>query len=288
MGNHYKITKTINNNVSFSVDEKGKEIIIFGKAIGFGKKAGDLVEKNQVQKTFVLQDDRQRAMIMGMVEGLSPEYIDLAGKIIHLLETELDCKLNDMIYLSLSDHIANAVENMQEGIVAPFDILDEIKHIYAREYQVAKKGLDIIAAETGIQLDEREAGFIVLHFLNCQGKTQSNDAAKRVKVQNSIIYLIEQYFQVELDRDSFFFTRFRAHLNYFCSRVFSGKAEPEGDEFIFQTVTEQYPQLRDCVEKIAERLWNKYQIRIFNEEKGYLALHINNLLKKAIIKKEEP
>ena len=36
-----QIIKVINNNVISSEDDKGKEIIVMGKGIGFGKKAGE-------------------------------------------------------------------------------------------------------------------------------------------------------------------------------------------------------------------------------------------------------
>ena len=44
----YIISKLINNNIVFSTDASGDEIILFGKAIGFGKKRGDAVPADQV------------------------------------------------------------------------------------------------------------------------------------------------------------------------------------------------------------------------------------------------
>ena len=39
-----QIIKVINNNVISSEDDKGKEIIVMGKGIGFGKKAGEEID----------------------------------------------------------------------------------------------------------------------------------------------------------------------------------------------------------------------------------------------------
>ena len=35
-----KIIKTVNNNIVTSVDEHGREIVVMGRGLGFGKKAG--------------------------------------------------------------------------------------------------------------------------------------------------------------------------------------------------------------------------------------------------------
>ena len=42
-----QIIKVINNNVISSEDDKGKEIIVMGKGIGFGKKAGEEIDETK-------------------------------------------------------------------------------------------------------------------------------------------------------------------------------------------------------------------------------------------------
>ena len=43
-----QIIKVINNNVISSEDDKGKEIIVMGKGIGFGKKAGEEIDRKSI------------------------------------------------------------------------------------------------------------------------------------------------------------------------------------------------------------------------------------------------
>ena len=40
----------------------------------------------------------------------------------------------------------------------------------------------------------------------------------------------------------------------------------------------QYPEITKCVELVQEYLDYNYQIEVSTEEKGYLIIHINNLL----------
>lgn len=51
-----KIIKVINNNTVCALDKKGKEQIISGKGIGFGKKRGDEVDSAQIQKIYMIAD----------------------------------------------------------------------------------------------------------------------------------------------------------------------------------------------------------------------------------------
>ena len=44
-----QIIKVINNNVISSEDDKGKEIIVMGKGIGFGKKAGEEIDETKIE-----------------------------------------------------------------------------------------------------------------------------------------------------------------------------------------------------------------------------------------------
>ena len=51
-----KIIKVINNNTVSVIDDKGKEQIISGKGIGFGKKYGDEPDKDKIQKMYLVTD----------------------------------------------------------------------------------------------------------------------------------------------------------------------------------------------------------------------------------------
>ena len=44
-----------------------------------------------------------------LIAGIPIEYLQVASEIIEMAEKELDCKLNDVIYISLTDHINMAV-----------------------------------------------------------------------------------------------------------------------------------------------------------------------------------
>ena len=64
-----KIEKVLNNNVVQALDNN-VEYIVMGKGLGFQKRVGDLVDKEKIEKTFVLENTEA-------VEEWSRVYVDL-------------------------------------------------------------------------------------------------------------------------------------------------------------------------------------------------------------------
>lgn len=273
----YLITKTINNNISFSIDENGQEIVIFGKAVGFGKKRGEYISPDQVEKVFQLKDYSQKNPFINYVGNISPEYIDLSIRIIEQFEAEFNHKVNPMMYVCLADHIENAVENAKENITCPNNILNEIKVIYAKEYKVAKQALLLIEETTGTALADEEAGFIVLHYINSIGKEMRNDAKRRTIFVNDILQIVNRHIP-DLDPSSYRYIRFITHLNFLASRFFN-EEHPENNEFSFESSDIRTYEHESCLAEIEAYIEETYQRRISCDERGYLAIHIHSLTK---------
>ena len=51
-----KVHKILNNNVIVTLDDKGKELILTGRGIGFKKREGDLIDINLIEKQFSLDN----------------------------------------------------------------------------------------------------------------------------------------------------------------------------------------------------------------------------------------
>lgn len=279
MKKQYEITRLINNNVVFSIDENGQEIIIFGKAIGFGKKRNEFVDASQIIKIFESSDPKKKSYLTNLIEDIDPVYIDIASQIIALFETKLGTKVNDMMIISLSDHISNAVTNKTEGFDVPLDIIEEVKNIYTREFLIAKEGLGIIKKEINVGLNEDEAGYIVLHYINSQGKQFRSDAKYRLLFQEKIISDIEQSLNVQLDRYSLYYTRFLSHLNFLLSQMKNEGDIIRGNVMLYKILIQHYPELKECIEKCVVTIFDEFGIEISDEEKGYLLIHINNLIR---------
>ena len=274
----YRITKLINNNVVFSLDE-GKEIILFGKAIGFAKKKDDIGSEDQIIKIFRSANESEKNYISNLVEDIDAEYIDLASQIISMFEKELDVKMNDMMLVSLSDHIYNSVKNAKEGFHVPLDILEQIMGLYPKEYHVAKKGIELIQDETGVTLTKDEAGFIVLHYINNRGLNSRSDGKYQLLFQDKIVRDVEDYYNVHLDKESLYFIRFMTHLSFLAARLHDKQNLTNGESVVYEALIAKYPELKGCIEKNVQTIHDEFNEEISDEEKGYLAIHINNMLR---------
>lgn len=279
MSNYYVITKTINNNIAFSKNEQGREIVVFGKAIAFGVKRGALIDKKRVEKVFVLENEKERTYFETLLADIGAEYIELASQIVHQFETVFKHELTPTLVMSLADHLYNAVDNAKRNITTPNGMLNEIMRLYPREFSLARGCLDLINYHLHVQLGDEEAGFIVLHYINAASFHMSDDISKRVNVVNKIVMIVDQYFNVSLDKDSYKYQRFITHLSFFATRLFDESKEKSMDDFVYRIIKIQYPDIVKCVELIETFIEEDFNKKISNEEKGYLVIHIHGLLK---------
>ena len=215
-----QIIKVINNNVISSEDDKGKEIIVMGKGIGFGKKAGEEIDETKIEKVFSLPDE-STSQFMQVVKDMPYEYIRTAELVIAYARETLGYHLSKNIYVTLTDHLGYAIERKQQGIVVANELSWEMKKFYNAEFQVGLKALDIVKQELDVELPEDEAGFIAMHLVNAQMGGQMNQSRNMPAMIKDILNIVRYTFQVELDEKSLSYERFVTHLRFFVQRVIS-------------------------------------------------------------------
>ena len=111
-----KIIKVINNNVVSALDKDAEEVVIMGKGIGFHAKPGQIVNEEQIEKTFRLEDKKSAGQFARLVERLPVEYLKLSDQIITYAKNNIGLKLHQSIYLTLTDHISFAIERYKKGM----------------------------------------------------------------------------------------------------------------------------------------------------------------------------
>ena len=87
-----------------------------GRGIAFGKRAGSFVSDAEVQKTYLLSNPNMMENFKQLPEILFANYLQVADEIITLAEKTLGCKLNESIYIALTDHIHMAVRSNANSI----------------------------------------------------------------------------------------------------------------------------------------------------------------------------
>lgn len=276
-----KIVTVFNNNVVLIKNDNNVEEIVTGKGIGFGVKAGDILEGNNITKKFVLESKDSLHELETLLKQIDIKDIELASEIIQLYEKELGNTLNESALLALADHIGFAITRAKEGVSFRSALEWEIKQLYSKEYSVALKAVGIMQEKTGIEIPEQEATFITLHFVNA---LETNDRVKEtifiMKVIQSIMNIIKYHYGYEFNEKSFYFTRFITHIRYFIKRQLNNEVVVEETSSLLNVVKLQYENDYSCAIKIREFLEKQHHWSITTEEVMFLTLHLYKLASK--------
>lgn len=278
------IEKVLNNNAFISLDENGEEIIVMGKGIAFGKKGNQQVDLTNLNyKIFSCKNKNINNKLISIVSDLPQEYILLTRKIISTFEKEYNKKLNEIIYVSLTEHIHGAIERYQQGIQVKNPLLMEIKRLFADEYEIGRRALEMIHQDFGVLFEEDEAGYIAYHIVNAELNNDMINIANITKVMQQVLSVIKYHFKVEFNEESSTYYRFITHLKFFAQRVFSNAVYEEEDTELFFILKEKYHESYECVLKIKELIEHEYNYDLSLEEQLYLMIHIERIRTKATI-----
>ncbi|QDP39196.1 BglG family transcription antiterminator LicT [Radiobacillus deserti] len=275
-----EIKKVFNNNVVLTENDRQQEMVVMGKGLAFQKKVGEPVDVEKVEKKFILEDQGLSEKLADLLVDTPEEYLELSHRILDYAKSQLSYKLDDYLYVALTDHLHFAVSRQKEGIELKNPLVWEIRKYYKDEFRVALNALDIIEEETGVRFPEDEAGLIALHLVNSQLTGDNMDAAIQVtKMVDSILSIVKYHFHMKLDENSINYERFLTHLRFFAMRFVRKEIERESqtDEFLFEQVKKKYKQAYLCSEKIAKYVAKTYNWDISSDEKIYLTLHIHRV-----------
>ncbi|MGM0123614.1 beta-glucoside operon transcriptional antiterminator [Enterococcus sp. AZ194] len=276
-----EIKRVLNNNAAITLDQSGAEIIVLGKGIAFQKKKGDLMEEQMVEKIFHLSNSDVFLKFQELLTEIPLEYMNLSDEIITMAKSELGKKLNDSIYVSLSDHLYNSVKRFKEGIMMKNALLWDIRRFYPVEYRLAVNALEMIQKTLDLRLPEDEAGFIALHFVNAEDVEANQDSYQVTKIMQEISNIVRYYFKIEFDEESLYFYRFITHLKFFAQRLTSNKLHSDKhEEDLVDVVKVRFQSAYACVEKVSEHIERNYQYVLTDEEKLYLTIHIHRVVYK--------
>ena len=275
-----RIEKILNNNVVVTRDKLNREMIVMGKGLAFKKKIGDAILEAGVDKEFHLTDDRLSRHFQKLAEDIPMEYLELSYEIIEYTKEKLDVTLNESIYISLTDHLYNAIKRYKTGVGLPNVLLYDIKQLFPREYQIGKKTIERVHQKYGFDLSENEAGFIALHLVNAQSEQDSmNNMYQFTKTIQDILNIVRYYYQTPFDEESIYFFRFVTHLRFFLSRVMNTSLTQEGEveEELIQMIQRKYQTASGCVDKIALFLQETFNYHMSDDEIVYLTIHLARL-----------
>ncbi|MDB0439063.1 transcriptional regulator [Clostridioides difficile] len=273
------ITKVLNNSLLLAKDDNDEEIILMGKGIGHNYKIGSELNKEDIEKTFVLHDENIKKSIIQLASEIDAEYFGIAQMIIAYGIEKYNLKLMNHIYLALTDHIAFVVKRFKEGIMIENYYLFEIKEFNPKEYDIGKYAITVFKEVLGLDLPEDEIGNIAGHFINAQQDNPYSDRNKRsAKIVNAILQIVHYHFSIVYNKESFYYMRFVMHLKAFSQRFLANEPSKEKIDFIYNQVRKNCKEEYECVKKIGAYIYKEYSRELPRQEELYLMIHIHKIL----------
>lgn len=273
-----KIDKIINNNVISVLQEDGTELVVMGRGIAFQKKKGQEIEEEKIEKVFTLKDKQTSDNFKMLLREVPIELMREVELIINEAKTNLGKKLNENIYVSLTDHINFALERYQKGAVIKNALLWEIKQLYKEEFIVGLKAIERINEKFKVTLPEDEAGFIAIHIINAEMDENVANTLSITKFIQQIINIVKYHFNVEFEEDTLNYFRFITHLKFFAQRIFKGTHYESDDDYLYLMIKLKHKEAAECTEKIKNYIKQHYDHDLTNEEMLYLTIHIERVV----------
>lgn len=272
-----QIEKILNNNVVQATDND-VEYIVMGKGLGFQKKVGETVDKEKIEKTFVLENPETEAEWTRVYVDLSDGEMQVFLNIITFAEAVLQTKFEPSFFIALADHLHYAIERSREGISLQNPLAWEIRKFYPREYEIGKQALRLIANDLEVELADDESASVALHFVNAQKDTGLHEKDRQLtQIVVGISEIIRLHFGCDLEEESFSYNRFITHLQYLAQRIVSGVSGGKNDAFLYEQVKVNYPESFICTQKIVTYIKSSYAFELSLDEQVYLTIHIQRL-----------
>ena len=239
----------INNNVVSSKDDNGREVVVMGRGIGFGRKKGDALPQEGIDKIFTVGDEESLRKFKDLLAGIPPEYLQVSNEIISYAKEKLDVELHPNIYLTLTDHISFAIRRKEEGQVFPIPMEAEIRRFYPLEYQIGIHAVTLIEEKLGYLL---QMGGDILNLVSAT---------------------FEGFHKECMEKDGFV-TEIKL-LSY--RLLMAPPMKEKGDERLQLFVKENYTEEWETAVRIGDFVAAEYQCHLSEEEMLYFALRIKRM-----------
>lgn len=272
------ILKKINNNVALASSDAGEEIVVFGKGVGFHEMPYELEDESVIQRVFRDVDEK----CIGGFANIADDVLLVASDIVAMADKALDCALAGNLVVCLADHLQYALERTGDGIAIENPLSHEVAFVYPREVELGRRGIELVSERMGVNLPESEITSIALHLVNAEvdgmGSSQDIDLVmKSTVILERATQVIEGQLGQQLDRTSYAYVRFVAHLRFLIRRLMRGGCKETENSGLFRQAARDFPDAYRCAAGINEYLKRDYNWSCSDEEMLYLMMHVNRL-----------
>lgn len=278
-----RISRIYNNNVVLTVDHHGKESVMIGRGIAFGKHKGQLVDPAAVEQTFVPEQGMSGERLSMTLSEIPAEILSIATLLESKVRAEGALELSNSFILPLADHLHYAVVRARDGVRVEYPLAPEVTVLYPREVEYGRTVLQMVRERLQVELDPNEAIPLALHLVNAQFATADMSQAFRMtEVFAQVFEIIEASYERKIDPDSMSAARFVTHLRYLFVRASRASANHAEDDEVSQpsllaALRADAPRAYACAQKVLLVLQMQLKQSLTRDELTYLTIHIARL-----------
>lgn len=278
-----RISRIYNNNVVLTVDHHGKESVMIGRGIAFGKRKGQLVDPAAVEQTFVPEQGMSGERLSMTLSEIPAEILSIATLLESKVRAEGALELSNSFILPLADHLHYAVVRARDGVRVEYPLAPEVTVLYPREVEYGRTVLQMVRERLQVELDPNEAIPLALHLVNAQFATADMSQAFRMtEVFAQVFEIIEASYERKIDPDSMSAARFVTHLRYLfvrASRASTNRAEDDevSQPSLLAALRADAPRAYACAQKVLLVLQMQLNQSLTRDELTYLTIHIARL-----------
>ena len=276
----YRILNPMNNNVSLVRTSKGEELIVIGKGIAFGKKKGEIISEDQVEKVFRMKTEESRENFMALLKDVPLDFITVTYEIIDNLSKKYQYPVQEYLYVTLTDHIYCSYQAISQGRYKDSNLPD-ISVKYPVAFQIAKEAFEIYRQKLTENFPEDEIIRIAYHFINAEGENEVEVVEfidKRKEILKSVENVLRSYEIQRTPENNNFYDRFMIHLNYFLDYLDRSRDDNQSLLDMEEHIKNTYPEAFEIGSKIYEVIAQETGLDLYKSERVYLVLHIQRLL----------
>ena len=236
--------KVFNNNAVSVVMPDGREAILVGNGLGFGRRPGDVIDKNRVSKVYYVQNELQTKFLK-MLDNVTPQVMQAAERI-SLAAEEQGILLSSKSTISLVDHISFALERVEKGTFLPNLMLSETRMLYPKEYAVGQRALELVRAGGATDVIGR---YIALHLV--AGAADGALAYDTVKFVKAVKEIICDTYHCTFEEESLETTRLTVHLKFLAARILRHTPwQDAGLESMYTVLLQRDSRNEVCLQRI--------------------------------------
>lgn len=269
-----KAIKKINNNVAICVDSNQKQLVAFGKGIGFPNMPYEITDLNNITMTFYKIDQS----FYQLVSEIPDDILEVAALITFKAQSTLKTPLNPNLVVGLADHINFAIIRLRKFKKMKMLFSYDIEHLYPKETELGKYAVNLIWKKLHVKLPDSEITSIAIHFVNAEEEHENIENLRYEDLIKKIIQYIEKFFKLHINENDFNYNRFVMHLRYYFQRIKNEDQFYNSAKELIEPIKNNHPDIFKCANDIANIIEKDLQITCTEDEVLYLMIHVYRII----------